>query len=120
MTQQREPFDPADPMDAMSENFRLQITKMALDAYKIAIYRDLNPQDQLRSFIAGALTGVIGVSLASIDSKGADALMDYLAECLPIARQMAEAVRGPDGKPLLNHHDGDASSLLATQRGGAT
>jgi hypothetical protein len=95
------PFDPSDPEDAMSEMFRLQVTDMALAAYKVAIYRDLDTQQQLECFVAGALTGVVGVCLASIRSEGADAMVEYLGQCLPIARKMAESIQ--DGG--INRHD---------------
>lgn len=101
----REPFDPGDPMDAMSEMFRTQVTDIALDAYKITIYRDLDPQRQIECFLAGALTGIVGVCLASIKTEGADAMMEYIAQCLPVAREMAESICGSDGSVLKNHHD---------------
>lgn len=102
---EREPFNPTDSIDAMSEMFRRQVTGLAIDAYKVALYRDLSPQEQLQCFLAGALTGVVGTALASIDSQGADAMMEYLAECLPMAREMAESVVDGDGRTLKNHHD---------------
>jgi hypothetical protein len=101
----RAPFDAGDPMDAVAEMFRLQITQLALDAQKITIYRDLAPQQQLQSFIAGAMTGLVGVALASVQTAGADAMVDYLVECIPYARQQAEGVRDEDGNTLKNHHD---------------
>jgi hypothetical protein len=94
----------------MSEMFRRQVTDIALQAYKVGMYRDLNPQQQLECFLAGAMTGVIGVALASVKTEGADAMMDYLAECLPCAREMAESILGPDGSVLGNHHDDHVGS----------
>jgi hypothetical protein len=108
----RAPFDPVDPMDAMSEMFRRQVTDIALQAYKIAMYRDLNPQQQLECFLAGAMTGIVGVALASIKTEGADAMMEYLFECLPNAREMAESIRSEDGSVLKNRHDDPVSSPL--------
>jgi hypothetical protein len=105
MDAERQPFDAGDPMDAMSELFRTQVTDLALAAYSITIYRDLNPQQQLECFLAGALTGIVGVCLASVTTEGADAMMEYLAECLPNARELAESIKGPDGSVLKNHHD---------------
>lgn len=102
---ERLPFDASDPMDAMAETFRRQVMAIALNAYKIAIYRDLNPQQQLECFLAGALTGVISVALSSINTDGADAMMEYIATCLPICREQAEGIRGEDGEIVLNRHD---------------
>ncbi len=102
---ERAPFNPGDPEDAMSELFRTQVTDLALSAYKIAIYRDLNPQQQLQCFLAGALTGIVGVCLASVETTGHDAMMEYIAECLPHAREMAEGIRSPEGSILKNYHD---------------
>ena len=104
---EREPFKPDDPYDAMSEMFRRQVTDLALEAYKVTLYRDLNPQQQLEVFLAGALTGVVGVCLASVKSEGADAIMEYIVECLPVARQMAESIADENGKPVINRHDAE-------------
>lgn len=102
--QQRQAFDPGDPMDAMAESFRTQIMQIALDAYKVAIYRDLNPQKQLECFLGGALTAIVGVCFSSVKSDGYDAIMEYLAQCLPAAREMAESMKGTDGLPIVNRH----------------
>lgn len=74
-------FRADDPYDAMSEMFRRQVTDLALAAYKVTLYREMNPQQQLECFMAGALTGVIGVCLASIKTDGADAMMEYISDC---------------------------------------
>ena len=110
------PFDASDPMDAMSEMFRRQLTDLAVSAYKITIYRDLNPQQQLECFLAGTLTGIIGVSLASIQTDGADAMMEYIGSCLPVARMMAESISDENGKPVINRHD----AVSPSSRGSAT
>lgn len=101
----RTPFDPVDPMDAMSEMFRRQVTDIALQAYKVTLYREMDTGQQFQCFVAGALTGLVGVCLASGKTEGADAIMEYIAECLPFARQQAEAVCDKDGNTLTNHHD---------------
>lgn len=100
-----QPFDPGDESDAMAEFFRIQVTQLAIGADKITIYRDLNPQRQLECFIAGALTGLVGVAFASIKTEGNDAMMEYIASVLPFARLQAESIRDPDGNVLANHHD---------------
>lgn len=100
-----EPFKPDDPTDAMAENFRRQVTNLAVDAYKITIYREMNTQQQFECFVAGALTGFVGVCLASIKTDGADTMMEYIASCLPYARTMAESVTDKNGRPVINLHD---------------
>lgn len=104
-TETKAPFDPADPMDAMSEMFRREVTEMALNAYSVTLYRDLDTGKQFQCFLAGALTGLVGVCLASGKSEGADAIMEYIAECLPYAREKAEEIRDGNGNVLKNHHD---------------
>lgn len=100
-----DPFNPADPMDAMSEMFRREVTDIALRAYGVTLYREMDTGQQFQCFIAGALTGVVGVCLASGKSEGADAIMEYLSECLPYARAKAEEIRDDNGNVLNNHHD---------------
>lgn len=98
----RAPFDPSDPFDAMAEMFRTQITDLVLKAYSITIFRDLSAQRQIECVVAGVLTGLVGCSFASIRPEGRDAMMDYIAECLPTARMFAESIRNPDdGTPAL-------------------
>jgi hypothetical protein len=92
-------------MEAMAELFRKQVTEIALAAYKITIYRDMNTHQQLECFIAGALTGLVGVCLASIQTGGSESIIDYLAECLPYAHEMAESIKDTEGSTLKNHHD---------------
>lgn len=103
---ERAPFDPEDPMDAMAEMFRRDVTEVALKAYGVTLYREMDTGQQFQCFLAGALTGLVGVCLASGETKGADAIMEYIAECLPYAREKAEEIRDGNGNVLKNHHDG--------------
>jgi hypothetical protein len=91
MTMQ-EAFDPGDPFDAMADQFRVRIADMALDAFKIAIYRELAPSRQLECVMAGVMTGLIGVCFASIEPGGRDAMMEAIADYLPHARSNAEGI----------------------------
>lgn len=106
----RAPFNPVDPMDAMSDMFRRQVTDIALQAYKVTLYRDLNPGQQLQCFLAGALTGLVGVCLASVKTNGADEIMQAIKDSLPGCREMAESIAGEKGHALINHHDDVGSS----------
>lgn len=85
-------FDPGDPYDAMCESFRLQITDIASNAYRAAIYRDMTPERQLSSFMAGVLTGLIGVCFVSIRDEGREIMMDGIHAALPFARKQAEDI----------------------------
>lgn len=101
----RDPFNPTDPMDAMSEMFRREVTEIALRAYGVTLYREMDTGQQFQCFLAGALTGLVGVCLASGKTEGADAIMEYITECLPYAREKAEEIRDANGSVLKNHHD---------------
>jgi hypothetical protein len=85
-------FDPGDPYDAMCESFRIQIAEMAAAAHRVTIYREMTPERQLSSFMAGALTGIIGVCFASIIDSGRDVMMEGIAQAIPFARQQAEDI----------------------------
>jgi hypothetical protein len=102
----RDPFNPTDPMDAMSEMFRREVTEIAIRAYGVTLYREMDTGQQFQCFLAGALTGLVGVCLASGKTEGADAIMEYIAECLTYAREKAEEIRDENGSILKNHHDG--------------
>lgn len=92
VTEHQGDFDPGDPYDAMCESFRIHVCKMAEAAYSAAIYRDMEPDQQLSSFMAGTLTGLIGVCFASIRDEGRDVMMQGILDALPFARQQAEEI----------------------------
>lgn len=92
---ERAPFDPSDPFDAMSETFRREIVDIAIKAEKIAIYRDLSPDQQLEAFVAGAMTAIVCVCFASIEASGRDQIIEYLSGAWPQAREMAEGIEEP-------------------------
>jgi hypothetical protein len=85
-------FDPGDPYDAMCESFRIQVAEIASNAYRAAIYRDMTPERQLSSFMAGMLTGLIGVCFVSIRDEGRETMMEGIIHALPFARQQAEDI----------------------------
>lgn len=100
------PFDPGDPFDAATELFRTQVTQLALDAYKVTIYRDLDPQQQIECFVAGVLTALVGVCFASVKPEGYDAITNYIAECIPTARMFAESIKDKSGHSALGKDGG--------------
>lgn len=85
-------FDPGDPYDAMCDSFRIQVCNMALDAQRIAIYRDMDQGQQLSSFMAGTLVGLIGVCFASIRDEGREVMMQGILDAIPLARQQVESI----------------------------
>jgi hypothetical protein len=90
---EREPFDPADPFNIACEHFRKQTVDLLMKAERIAVYRDLDVGLQLNAFMAGVLTGLIGVCFASIREDGRDALMEALSrDLMPQARAQAEDI----------------------------
>jgi hypothetical protein len=96
------PFDPSDPFDIMADRFRREVAGLASTALRTTIYRDLSPTKQIECFLSGVMTGMVGVCFASIQDDGRDAMMDYVADCLPAARQLAEGILadpGPVGGP---------------------
>lgn len=99
----RTPFDPGDPFDAMADDFRKKIADMAFRVQEAAIYRELEPHRQMECFLAGTLSGVIGVALASIKPEGRDAMMEYVTQCLPVARTIAESIL--DGDEVRHERD---------------
>lgn len=91
----RTPFDPVDPFDAMCENFRRQVVQMVLDAEGITLYRELGAR-QLEAFVAGTLTGLVGVGMASIKPEGHKEFLRSIRGYLRHARFQTESILGND------------------------
>lgn len=89
----RSPFNPTDPFDAMCENFRRQVVEMAIAADKITLYRDLGAR-QTEAFVAGTLTGLIGVAMASYGPKAHDQVLEAIRSYIAEARFQNENLRG--------------------------
>jgi hypothetical protein len=87
-----EPFDPSCPFDAMAESFRLQIIEIFIKAECVTIFRELSSNDQLASFISGALTAIVVIAFAGIKPEARDIIMTGLADALPFARKQAESI----------------------------
>lgn len=86
------PFDPGDEFDAMADWFRVRVCEIAVEASKIAIYRDLPDGRQLECFMAGAFTGAVGVCMAMGRPESHDELVQAIADFLPDARQNAAEI----------------------------
>jgi hypothetical protein len=52
----------------------------------------MDGERQLSSFLAGTLTGLIGVCFASIHQDHRDAMIQGIIAAIPFARQQAEGV----------------------------
>jgi len=89
-------FEPADPLDAMAESFRLQVCDIAINAGDAAIFRDMPSGDQLASLMGGLLTGTLGVLFAFVEADERDALVDALVGFVPHARAQAESIMDGD------------------------
>jgi hypothetical protein len=100
----RTPFDPADPFDSQCERLRREVIQLAIDSAKVTLYREMPPQRQLECLIAGVLTGLIGSAFASITQTddARNCVVDYIASCIPVARQFADASHEAHGT-LLAH-----------------
>ena len=90
--EQYEPFNPVDPFDVASEMFRRQVTDLALAAYKVTVYRDMPPIEQLGAFVAGVMTGLIGVCFASIEAEGRAEMMRFIEHYMTQAKEQASAM----------------------------
>jgi hypothetical protein len=93
----RELFDPSEPFDAMAEMFRRRLVEMVQEAQKIAIYREMAPQDQLLAMTGGILVGLVGVAFCSFSKEGRDPFIDGIVKYLPEARAQAEAMLDEPG-----------------------
>jgi len=87
-------FDPADPYSAMCENFRRQIIEMVLAAERITIFRELPLEQQLSAQMAGILTGLLCVCLASVEKRSRDDMMTAISAAMPLCRAQAEGIIG--------------------------
>lgn len=86
------PFNPNDAFDLMADTFRREVAILALRAESTEPYRSMTTAEQAQAFMAGAITGVVGVLFAMIDEAGRDELMATLADYLPHARLNAEDI----------------------------
>lgn len=102
MSEKLTAFDAGDPFDAMAESFKAQVADMALAAAKAAIYRDMEPTRQVECFMAGVMTGLLGVCFAHIMPEGRDEMMNVIEAYLPQARLNAEEMINPALRSLFN------------------
>jgi hypothetical protein len=93
----RAPFDPTDPFASQCERLRREVIQLVIDSEKVTLYREMSPQRQLECLVCGLMTGVIGAAFASISptTDARDCVIEYLTSCIPIARQLADAIHEP-------------------------
>lgn len=87
-----EPFDPADPFDAMADMFRRQIGEMVCAAQDSPIFRTMDSERQLQCIMCGIMTGLVGTCFAYVAPTGYDPLMKAIKKYLPHARANAEGL----------------------------
>lgn len=79
------PFNPGDPFDAMSDSFRSQVVRMAIEAGKVTIFRDLTPVEQVQCLMGGVLTGLSGVLFSYVTEEGREAIVGSMHETIEFA-----------------------------------
>lgn len=91
-------YDPNDPFDAVCDSFRRDITEIALRvALQNEQFKALSPRDQVRSFIVGCLTAMIGSTFARTPPEHHDSAMSYIRKALPLAREFVDTMTA-DGR----------------------
>jgi hypothetical protein len=93
-----EPYDADHPFERVADRFRKDIAEVAVRASETDAYKALSPEQQIQSFMAGAMTAVIGVCFAQVENAGWDAIMEAIEDYLPQARIQAEGII--DSAPL--------------------
>jgi len=93
------PFDPTDPFNSQCERLRREVIQLVIDSEKVTLYREMDSKRQLECLVAGLMTGLIGAAFASVapTADAQDYVTEYIASCIPVARQFAEAM-DPRGK----------------------
>jgi hypothetical protein len=87
------PFDPTDPFDVATDDFRQEVTMMAARAFETPPFRDLEPNAKVAALAGGVLTGLIGTLFISVTPEGRETIMNYIInDVLPFARKQAEAM----------------------------
>jgi hypothetical protein len=92
MISEREPFDPADPKDAMCEMFRRIAIDNFTDARSVTLFREMTLADQLKCFMTGSLVGLLCIGLGAVKRRDAGAMMSSVESGLPACREMAESI----------------------------
>lgn len=85
-----EPFDPEDPFNAAADEIRVQVVELASKGMKSEPYSKLESYRQVECFMAGVMTGLVGVCFCHIRDEGRDEMMKAIESYLPHARANAE------------------------------
>jgi len=97
------PFNPEDPFDKWAHHFKGEVTEVFERARADPSF-DLEPGEDLASFIMGGLTAIIGVTFVMTVRDGRDALVGGIVDAIPQARAVAESIiddEGEDDGPLF-------------------
>jgi hypothetical protein len=86
----REPYDPEDPMDIASDMFRKFVLENLMQAEKVSIFRDLDQQGKMEAFLGGALVGIISAAYAFVTPDQHDRVYEAILEAMPGAKEFAD------------------------------
>lgn len=89
---EREPFDAGKSYERMADRVRVEISNLALRLMDDPDYKALSPVERIETFMAGGMTGVVGVCFASIMPRGRDEMMESIAAYLPLAAENAAGI----------------------------
>ena len=96
----REPFNPADPFDALADGIKSAVVDIGASAIFTPEFRGLAPERAVECFTAGVLTGLMGVlfSVCAQTTESHDALERFVTSYVPQARAQAEDIAA-SGEP---------------------
>jgi len=83
----------AEEFDIAANQFRNGVFKLLDEAQTITVFRELTPAQQIESFVAGILAGVVATCFGCTTDKSPGSrehIMEYLDECLESARGVVE------------------------------
>jgi len=92
-------FNPELPSDVAADAFRKKVTDLMIDASRDPAFASMTPHEQIGAFMAGVLTGLIGVMFVYVDEPGHDGVIEAILEYLPDARTQAEGIIAGGGEP---------------------
>lgn len=91
-------FNPDLPSDVAADAFRRKVADMMIEASRNPAFTAMTPHEQLGAFMAGVLTGLVGVMFVYVDEPGHDGAIAAILEYLPDARAQAEGIIAGGGE----------------------
>lgn len=87
------PFDPTDPMDTLADDLRKKVAEIAIWFTEEPRYTEMSEEDRFSCFIAGAMTGVMGVVHALVHEASQDAAAEVVRIYVTSAAMNARDIR---------------------------